>query len=98
MERLAQEIDENLGIEVRYLGMKLQEDPGWEYEDEKPTLVGTPVLDRAWGLGAGKVRPKGKPKSKGKGDPIDEIVEADASRPVRAYKVTDSYESGDSIE
>jgi len=98
MERLAQEIDENLGIEVRYLGLKLQGDPGWEYEEDKPVLDGTPILDRAWGLGAGKVRPKGKPKSKSKGDPLDEIVEADTSRPVRAYKITDSYESGDSID
>lgn len=98
MERLAQEIDENLGIEVRYLGMKLQGDPGWEYDEDKPTLVGTPVLDRAWGLGAGKVRPKGKSKGKSKTDPLDEIVEADASRPVRSYKITETYESGDSIE
>jgi hypothetical protein len=98
MERLAQEVDENLGIEVRYLGMKLQGDPGWEYDDDKPILVGTPILDRAWGLGAGKVRPKGKSKAKSKAAPVDEIVEADESRPVRHYKITESYESGDSID
>jgi hypothetical protein len=98
MERLAQEIDENLGIEVRYLGMKLQGDPGWDYEEDRPVLSGTPILDRAWGLGAGKVRPKGKPRSKSKADLADEIVEADSSRPVRSYKITDTYESGDSID
>jgi len=98
MERLAQDIDENLGIAVRYFGLKLQGDPGWEYEDEKPVLVGTPVLDRAWGPGAGKVRPKSKSKPRSKSAPVDTIVEADPTRPVRAYNVTQSYASGDSIE
>jgi hypothetical protein len=98
MERLAQEIDENLGIAVRYFGLKLQGDPGWEYEDDKPVLVGTPILDRAWGPGAGKVRPKAKSKPKAKSAPIDAIVEADPTRPVRVYNVTQSYTSGDSIE
>jgi len=98
MERLAQEIDLNLGIAVRYYGIKLQGDPGWEYEDEKPVLVGTPILDRAWGPGAGKVRSKAKPKPKSKSAPLDTIVEADPTRPVRAYNVSQSYSSGDSIE
>jgi hypothetical protein len=98
MERLAQEIDENLDIAVRYLGLKLQGDPGWEFEEDKPQLVGTPILDRAWGPGAGKVRPKSKPKARSKSAPADEIVEADPDRPVRSYDVTQSYESGDSIE
>jgi hypothetical protein len=98
MERLAQEIDENLGIAVRYLGLKLQGDPGWEYTDDKPMLVGTPILDRAWGPGAGKVRPKSKPKLKTKSASADEVVEADPTRPVRTYDVTQSYESGDSID
>jgi len=98
MERLAAEIDENLGITIRYLGLKLQGDPGWEYDEDRPTLVGTPILDRAWGPGAGKVRPKSKPKAKSKSAPFDEIVEADPTRPVRSYRVTESYESGDSIE
>jgi hypothetical protein len=98
MERLAQEMDDNLGIAVRYLGLKLQGDPGWEFDGDTPTLVGTPILDRAWGPGAGKVRPKAKPKAKTKSHPDDEIVEADPSRPVRSYHVTESYASGDSIE
>jgi hypothetical protein len=98
MERLAQETDENLGIAVRYFGLKLQGDPGWEYEDDKPVLVGTPILDRAWGPGAGKVRPKAKSKPKARSAPLDVLVEADPNRPVRAYNVTQSYSSGDSIE
>lgn len=98
MERLAQLIDENLGIGVRYLSIKLQDDPGWSIEEERPTLVGTPILDRAWGPGAGKVKPKPRPKSKSKAAAIDEIVEADPSRPVRRYQTTDSYTPGDSID
>jgi hypothetical protein len=98
MERLAQETDQNLGIAVRYYGLKLQGDPGWEFEDDKPILVGTPILERAWGPGAGKVRPKAKSKPKAKSAPSDEIVEADPTRAVRPYYVTESYESGDSIE
>jgi hypothetical protein len=99
MERLAHEIDENLGIAVSYLGLKLQGDPGWEYEEDRPVLVGTPILDRPWGLGAGKVRPRAaKSKLRAKSDPADEIVEADPTRPVRFYDVTQSYESGDCIE
>jgi hypothetical protein len=98
MERLAQETDLNLGIEVRYYGLKLQGDPGWEYQDDKPVLVGTPILDRAWGPGAGKVRSKAKSKPKSRTAPLDAIVEADPTRPVRAYHVSQSYSSGDSIE
>jgi len=96
MERLAQEIDDNLGIGVRYLSIKLQDDPGWEIEDDKPALVGTPILDRAWGPGAGKVKPK--PKRKVKLAAVEEIVEADPTRPTREYRITESYSSGDSIQ
>jgi len=98
MERLAQEIDENLGITVSYLGLKLQGEAGWEFHEDRPELVGTPILDRAWGPGAGKVRPKARPKSKSKGADIDEIVEADPAREPRAYNITESYSSGDSID
>lgn len=96
MERLAQEIEENLDIGVRYLSIKLQDDPGWEIEDDKPTLVGTPILDRAWGPGAGKVKPK--PRRKVKAAAVEEVVEADPTRPKRAYRITESYSSGDTIE
>jgi hypothetical protein len=96
MERLAQEIEENLDIGVRYLSIKLQDDPGWEIEDDKPTLVGTPILDRAWGPGAGKVKPK--PRRKLKAAAAEEVVAADPTRPKRAYRITESYSSGDTIE
>jgi hypothetical protein len=98
MERLADEIDSHLDITVSYLGIKLQGDPGWELQDDRPELVGTPILDRAWGPGAGKVRPKARPKAKSKAAEADEIVEADPTRPPRPYKITESYEPGDSID
>jgi hypothetical protein len=98
MERLGQEIDDNLGITVSYMSIKLQGDPGWEFEGDKPELVGTPILDRAWGPGAGKVRPKSRPRVRGKAADIDAIVEADPNRAPRGYRITESYESGDSID
>jgi len=98
MERLAQEIDENLGIAVHYMGIKLQGDPGWEFVGDKPERTGTPILDRAWGPGAGKVRPKSRPRAKSKAAEADEIVEADPTREPRVYQITESYSSGDSIE
>jgi hypothetical protein len=98
MERLAEEIDANLGIQVRYVSIKLQSDPGWEWNEDRPEIIGTPILDRAWGPGAGKLKPKPRPKPKSKTAAIDEIVEADPARPPRPYQVTDSYVSGDSID
>ena len=49
---------------------------------------------KAWETGAGKLKPK--PKAK-KTDPADAIIEADLSRPERAYSIRDSYEPGDRI-
>jgi hypothetical protein len=97
MERLAAEIDENLDITVSYLGLKLQGETGWEIHEDRPELVGTPILDRAWGPGAGRVRPKSRPRSKTKSD-ADEIVEADPTRATRSYDITQSYSSGDRID
>jgi len=98
MERLAQEIDDTLGIAVHYMGIKLQGDPGWDFEGDTPELTGTPILDRAWGPGAGKVRPKSKARAKSKAAEAEEIVEADPTRAPRAYSINDSYTTGDSIE
>jgi hypothetical protein len=97
MERLAKEIEEEFGVTVIYLGCKLAGDPGWSYPDGTPVLDETPEIVRAWEYGAGRVRPKPKPRPK-LVDPADVPVEADLSRPIRRYALTESYGSGDRID
>ncbi len=97
MERLAKEIEEELGVTVIYLGCKLAGDPGWSYPDGMPVLDEAPEIVRAWEYGAGRVRPKPRPRPKPV-DPADVPVEADLSRPIRRYALTESYGSGDRID
>jgi hypothetical protein len=97
MERLAREIDEQLGVRVEYLGLRLQGELGWSYGDEGPVLDGPARFDPAWPPGAGKVRPKPRPRPKA--TPSEpELVEPDLSRPVRSYAISESYQAGDRIE
>ncbi len=97
LERLAGEIEQHVGVSVLFLGCELAGDPGWSYGDSGPVLDQAPRLTRAWEHGAGKVRPK--PRSRPKQvDPADVPVEADLSRAVRSYGLSESYESGDRIQ
>ncbi len=97
LERLAREIAEQIGVEVSYLGIGLEGDPGWVYREDGPVLEQAPSLAPAWPAGAGKLKPKPKSKPK-KSDSPAEIVEADPSRAPRAYAGTESYQPGDRIE
>ena len=103
LERIAREIGESIGTEVFFVGLSTDATPktddaegtvGWEYDDEGAKLTGDISLEKAWETGAGKLKPKPKPK---KVDPADEIVEADMSRPVQSYSIRGSYEPGDRI-
>jgi hypothetical protein len=97
LERIAREIGETIGTEVFFVGMTLEtqdSEPGWEYDDEGPTLASKLGFVKAWETGAGKLKPKPKPK---KIDPADVIVEADLSKPLLPYSIRDSYERGDRI-
>ena len=76
---------------------ELEGDPGWSYGEPGPVLDSKPRLARAWEHSAGKVRPKPKPKPR-QVDPADIPVEADLTRPVRGYALTESYQAGDRIE
>jgi len=97
LERLAREIEEEIGVSVRYLACRLEGDPGWSYPEGSPVLDDKPHFTRAWEHGAGKLRPK--PKSKPKAlDPSDLPVEPDLSRPVRSYGLAETYSSGDRIQ
>ena len=97
LERIAREIGESIGTEVFFVGLSTDtaEGVGWNYDDEGAVLSGPVTLDKAWETGAGKLKPKPKPK---KADPADEIVEADLSRPVRPYSIRESFAAGDRIQ
>lgn len=97
LERIAREIGETIGTEVFFVGLTLDtpdSEPGWEYDDEGPILKSQVGFVKAWETGAGKLKPKPKPK---KIDPADVIIEADPSKPLLPYSIRDSYERGDRI-
>lgn len=98
LERLAQDAEEAVGAPVEFLSLRLEGDPGWSYDAEGPVLDGPARLYPAWEPGAGRVRPKPKPRPKQRAEPENQVVEADLSRPVRPYRLTDSYSAGDRIE
>jgi hypothetical protein len=97
LERLAQEVERTLSIGVRFLSLELPGDPGWVYREEGPAIDGIPRLSLAWEPGAGRVRPKARPRAKPTAPEVV-IVAADPSRPPRPYAINDSYRSGDRIE
>ena len=85
-----------IGVEILYLGIDVEGDPGWEYTDSGPELTGDPQLHPAWEARAGKLKPKPKPRARG--SDADAIIEADLSRPPRPYGIRESYAPGDRIE
>ena len=97
MERLAREVEQQIGVLVHFLGLQLEGDPGWAYDAAGAVLAAAPRLERAWEPGAGRVRPRPRPRPKA-AEPAPLVVEADLSRPVRAYGPHESYHPGDRIE
>jgi hypothetical protein len=99
MERLGREIEEKIGVSVRYLALKLQGDPGWSYTEGAPRFDAEPRIGPAWDPGAGRIRPKAKPRARNKTvAPSVSVVEADLSRPVRDYRISEHYVAGDRIQ
>lgn len=96
LERLAREIGEAIGVGVHYLTIQLQGDPGWSYDRGAPALDAPPRFGPAWEPGAGRVRPKARPRPKALSEEA-RVVEADFSRPVRTYALTETYSPGDRI-
>jgi hypothetical protein len=97
MERIAREVEEHIRIQINFLSLKLEGNPGWEYGEDGPVLTDRPRFDRAWEHGAGRVRPRAKPRLKTQSlEP--EIVEADLDRAVRGYGISESYQPGDRID
>jgi hypothetical protein len=97
LERLASEIGERIRVQVRFLCVKFDgdSDPGWSYPERRPTLDSEPELVPAWEASAGRVRPRTPRTSRPTPEP--EIVEADPTRPVRPYALTEIFEVGDAI-
>jgi hypothetical protein len=97
IERLARETEQSLGVTLRFVGLELEGDPGWSYDEQGARLSVAPRLARAWEPGAGRVRPKPRPRPKAS-EPVETVVEADLSRAVRSYGPHESYHPGDRIE
>jgi hypothetical protein len=96
LERIGREVAEVTGVEILFLGIDVEGDPGWDYDDEGPVLSGPPAIVTAWEARAGKLKPKPKPRPKANDE--DVVVEPDLSRPPRPYGIRESYEPGDRIE
>ena len=96
LDRIAREVPEVTGVEILYLGLDVEGDPGWEYGDSGPELQTPPQLGPAWEARAGKLKPK--PKSRPKTGEENLVVEPDLSRPPRRYAIRESYEPGDRIQ
>ena len=97
LERIAGEAPSAIGVSVHYLALRLDGDPGWTYADDGPVLNGRARLLPAWEPGAGRVRPKPKARPRARTEPLEKVIEADPSRPVRSYSTNDSYRPGDRI-
>jgi hypothetical protein len=96
MERLAREIEVEVGVGVRYLSLHVEGEPGWTYDEKGPLLTGAPRLGPAWEYGAGRVKPRARPRPRPSA-PVEVIVEPDLSRPVVPYAVTGQFAAGDRI-
>ncbi len=96
LERIGREVPAVTGVEILYLGIEVEGDPGWEYGDAGPVITGSPSLGPAWEPRAGKLKPKPKSRPKAGGEGL--LVEADLSRPTRSYGIRESYTPGDRID
>ncbi|MBW2230105.1 MAG: hypothetical protein JRG92_13390 [Deltaproteobacteria bacterium] len=97
LERLGREVSGQIGVEIFYLSIQLESEPGWAYEEGGPVLMAAPDLGASWEPGAGKLKPKPKARAR-KADAAPAIVEADLSKPPRSYRISDTYEPGERIE
>jgi hypothetical protein len=96
LERIGREVPEVTGVEILYLGITVEGDPGWDYGEDGPVITGTPKVGTAWEPRAGKLKPK--PKSRPKAGQEAVIIEPDLSRPPRQYGIRESYTPGDRID
>jgi hypothetical protein len=97
LERIASDAPAAIGVSVHYLALRLDGSPGWSYGEAGPVLSGHARLLPAWEPSAGRVKPKARPRPRARVEPVEQVVEADPSRPVRTYSVSDSYRAGDRI-
>jgi hypothetical protein len=95
LERLAGEIDEELGITVQFLCVDVAGDPGWAWQDGHPVLEKEPELVPAWERSAGRIKP---PSQRSGRSAAAEIIEADPTRPVRPYQQDELFGVADAIE
>lgn len=97
LERLARELETQIGVGVHFLALALEGDPGFGFDAEGVRLAAPPRLERAWEAGAGRVRARPKPRPR-IAEALPQSVEADLSRPIRAYGPHESYRPGDRLQ
>ena len=98
LDRIAADAPEAIGVTVKFMAVRLDNDPGWNYGAEGPELDGNARLLDAWEPGAGRIKPKPRPRARARTEPVEAVVEADLARPVRSYNFNDSYSAGDRID
>ncbi len=100
LSRLAEEFEAASGVTVMYLALRVNGDPGWQYDTGAPVFEGDVRLLPAWEYGAGQ--PKPRPRSSRRRRSAAELaampVAADLERPVRSYDFNAFYTAGDRIE
>jgi hypothetical protein len=97
LERLARELEAQSGVGVHFLSLALEGDPGFGFDADGARLAAPPRLERAWEAGAGRVRVRPKPRPR-VAEPAPQVIEADLSRPIRAYGPHESYRPGDRLQ
>ncbi len=99
LERLSAEIEDAMDVPVHFLSLRIQGELGWSYDTGAPKLDDRPRLLPAWEPGAGRVKPKARPRRRKESASVsDAPVEPDLTRPVRNYAIHEAYAAGDRID
>jgi len=94
MRRVAGEIEQGLGIPVRFASIKLYGDPPWRLRQDRLLLASDVVIRNGLEPVGNELKPKSRPRTAVKEDPV---VEANLERMPVPYTVRDSYLPGDRI-
>ena len=94
MRRIAGEVEQGLGIPLRFASIKLYGDPPWRIRHGRPLLASDVVIRNGLEPVGNELKPKSRPRTTVKEDPV---VEANLERMPVPYSVRDSYLAGDRI-
>jgi hypothetical protein len=94
MRRIAAEIEQGVGIPVRFASVKLYGDPPWRMRHGRPLLASDVVLRNGLEPVGNELKPKSKARQSAKDSAV---IEANLERMPVPYSVRDSYLAGDRI-